>query len=131
MDDMTNAEAPASANEELRPAATLPDGDYAIVEILGHRTLIGRVSEVERFGTKLLQVEPVFADELLTAVLIGGGSLYAFTPCMATVAAARQARKRWQLPASLVATLPPEALPAPDDVDDVAEPIAERFEDGA
>ncbi|MFD2578766.1 hypothetical protein ACFSTD_09620 [Novosphingobium colocasiae] len=41
-------------------ASALPEGEYAIVEALGHRTLVGRVAEVERFGTKMLQVEPLF-----------------------------------------------------------------------
>ena len=43
-------------------AATMPDGEYAIVEALGHRTLVGRVTEIERFGTKMLQVEPLFVE---------------------------------------------------------------------
>ena len=34
-------------------ATDMPPGDYAIVEALGHRTLIGRVCEIERFGTKM------------------------------------------------------------------------------
>lgn len=98
------------------PGAALPDGDYAIVEQLGHRTLIGRVSEVERFGTKLMQVEPLFQGRLLDPILIGGGTLYAFTPCTAEVAARRGPTKAYQLPPSIIATLPPAALPAPDEV---------------
>jgi len=91
-----------------------PPGDYAIVEILGHRTMIGRVSEVERFGTKLLSIEPLFDGELLPAVLVGGGSLYQFTPCTAEVAVARMPRKKWQLPASISATLSGDALAIAD-----------------
>lgn len=91
-----------------------PAGDYAIVEILGHRTLVGRVTEVERFGTKLLSIEPLFSDRLLPAVLIGGGSIYQFTPCSAEIAARRQPRNGWQLPPSVAAVLPPELLPAPE-----------------
>jgi len=92
----------------------LPTGEYAIVECLGHRTLVGRCEEVERFGTKMLSIEPIYNGELLPAVLIGGGSLYAFTPCSAEVALARCAKSEWDLPVSLRATLPPEALPAPE-----------------
>lgn len=44
-------------------ATDMPDGDYAIVEVQGHRTLIGRISEIDRFGTKLLQVEPLFPEQ--------------------------------------------------------------------
>ena len=92
----------------------MPDGDDAIVEVLGHRTLVGRVEEVERFGTKLLSIEPLFNDRLLEAVLIGGGSIYQFTPCSAAIAQKRQPKKAYQLPASVAAVLPPELLPAPD-----------------
>lgn len=86
--------------------ATLPPGDYAIVEVMGHRTLVGRVTEVERFGTKLMSIEPLFSGELLPGVLIGGASIYQFTPCTPEVASARQPKQVWQLPASIAATLP-------------------------
>lgn len=99
----------------------LPAGDYAIVEVMGHRTLIGRVEEIERFGTKLLQVEPLFAGKLLGPVLIGGASIYQFTMCSAEIAASRCPRSAWQLPASVRAVLPPDALPAPEAAEDDAE----------
>ena len=49
-------------------AGAMPEGEYAIVEILGHRTLVGRVTEVDRFSCKMLQIEPLFAEpmEVLT-----------------------------------------------------------------
>ena len=97
-------------------ADAMPEGDYAIVEILGHRTMIGRVSEVERFGTKLMQIEPLFGDEMLAPVLIGGGSIYQFTPCTATIAFARQPTKTYELPPSVAATIPPRALPSNDEL---------------
>lgn len=92
----------------------LPAGEYAIVEILGHRTIIGRVEEVERFGAKLMSIQPLFNGELLPAVMIGGSSIYQFTPCTAEVAMKRQATDDWQLPTSIRATLPEAALPAPE-----------------
>lgn len=95
-------------------AGDLPAGEYAIVEVLGHRTIIGRVEEVERFGTKLLSIEPVFNGELLDAVLIGGSSIYQFTPCSAAVAVERQPKEDWQLPPSVRAVLPERLLPAPE-----------------
>ena len=93
--------------------ATLPDGDYAIVECLGHKTLVGRVEEVERFGTKLLQVEPIFNGQLLPATLCGGGSIYAFTPCSKEVAAKRGATREYELPVSVRAAMPEAMLPPP------------------
>lgn len=109
----------------------LPPGEYAIVEVLGHRTIIGRVEEIERFGATLMQIEPLFAGRLLPPVLIGGGSIYQFTPCTAETAALRQPRQEWQLPTSIRAVLPPDLLPSPssDDDDDVEPEFAPRFLD--
>jgi hypothetical protein len=92
-------------------ADSLPDGEFAIVEALGHRTLVGRVSEIERFGTKMLQVEPFFGDVMLGPVLLGGGSIYQFTPCSAGTAFARRPQHAYQLPPSVLATVPALALP--------------------
>lgn len=97
------------------PAAVrLPEGDYAIVEQLGHRTFVGRVLEIERFGTKMLQIEPIFAGALLGPMMIGGGSIFAFTPCTAEVAAKRGAKRLYELPASVAAMVPPALLPPPE-----------------
>lgn len=112
-------------------ATDMPAGEYAIVEALGHRTLIGRVAEIERFGTKMLQVEPLFGDVMLGAVLLGGGSIYQFTPCSPETAFARRPTRNYELPASVFATVPATALPASDegrgffdtDDDDDAEPM--------
>lgn len=107
-------------------ADNLPEGEFAIVEALGHRTLVGRVSEVERFGTKMLQVEPFFGDVMLGPVLLGGGSIYQFTPCSARTAYDRRPRQTYQLPPSVAATIPPLALPSNDELpsffDDDGEP---------
>jgi hypothetical protein len=97
-------------------AATMPDGEYAIVEALGHRTLVGRVTEIERFGTKMLQVEPLFGDVMLGPVLLGGGSIYQFTPCSATIAFARRPKETYQLPPSVAAVVPPLALPSNEEL---------------
>lgn len=91
-------------------AGQMPEGEYAIVEVLGHRTLVGRVTEIERFGTKLMSVEALFADVMLGPVLLGGGSIYQFTPCTADTAYARRPKHAYQLPATVAATVPPMAL---------------------
>jgi hypothetical protein len=70
-------------------APELPDGVYAIVELLGHQTIIGRVEEVTRFGAAMMQIEPIYAGKLLAPILQGGGSLYRFTQCSREVAARR------------------------------------------
>ena len=107
-----------------------PKGEYAIVEVLGHRTIIGRISEVARFGATLMSIEPIWQDALLPAALIGGSSIYQLTPCSADVAFARQPRRHYQLPPSIQATVP--APPAPmlehrDEDDDEAPDWAPDF----
>lgn len=97
-------------------AAEMPEGEYAIVEALGHRTLVGRVDEIERFGTKMLQVEALFGDVMLAPVLLGGGSIYQFTPCSAAVAYARRPKQTYQLPPSVAAVIPPLALPSNEEL---------------
>lgn len=93
------------------PAHDLPAGDYAIVELFGHTTLVGRIAEVERFGTKMLAIEPLFNGHLLPAVFHGGAAIYRLTPCSADVAWDRQPRQNYQLPPAILATVPPLMLP--------------------
>lgn len=91
----------------------LPDGDYAICEIMGFSMLVGRVAEVDRFGTKFLQVEPIFQGKLLGPVLQGGSSIYRMTPCSRDDAFKHGPKDAHQLPSSVRATLPATALPPP------------------
>ena len=98
-DAVTDPPAPA-------PDPARPEGEYAIVEVLGHRTIVGRTSEVERFGTKFLAVEPIWEGALLPAVLIGGASIYQLTPCSAEVAFVRAPKHHHQLPPSIAVTVP-------------------------
>jgi len=98
---------------EPTPASQLPDGEYAIVELLGHSTLVGRIYEIERFGTKMLAMEPLFRNTLLPAVYHGGGSIYRLTPCSKEVAWARHPQSSYQLPPAIQAIVPPDLLPPP------------------
>ena len=108
------------SDEQQDNPCPLPGGDYAIIECLGHRTLVGRYTEVEQFGTKLCAVEPIFNTGLLPEIYVGGASIYALTPCSREAAWRRRPKQTWVLPASLRATLTPAQLPAPktDDVID-------------
>ena len=91
-----------------------PPGEYAIVELFGHTILVGRIAETERFGVKMLALEPLFAGKLLPAVFHGGAAIYQLTPCSAEVAWEKQPRFLYQLPASIRAVVPVALLPAPE-----------------
>lgn len=114
-------------------SAAYPPGEWAIVELFGHTTLVGRIAEVERFGAKMLALEPLFGGELLPAVFHGGSAIYRLTPCSAEVAYARQPREPWQIPAPIRAILPAAMLAAPssepdgpDDGDEDEEEITDE-----
>jgi hypothetical protein len=94
-------------------ADTFPPGEYGIVEMFGHDRMLGRCAEVERFGTKMLAIEPVFKDRLLPVVFVGGGALFRFTPCSADFAFQKQPKEDWMLPDCVRAQLPQGVLPAP------------------
>ncbi len=101
------------ATDEIKVGAdTLPAGDYAICEFFGHQTLVGRIEEIERFGSKMLALEPLFNGHLLPPVFNGGASIYRLTPCSAVVAWARQPKDLYQLPQAIAWTVPATALPA-------------------
>lgn len=93
---------------------TLPMGEYAIVELFGHTTLVGRITEVERFGAKMMALEPIFNKHLLGPVYHGGAAIYRLTPCSPQIAWDRQHKESWSLPPSIRVVVPPEALPAPE-----------------
>ena len=80
--------------------------EFALVEIMGHSRLVGRVEEVERFGTRLLKIEPIFRGELLPPIYQGGGSIYRYTPCTREVAFANSPKSPFDIPLAVRARLP-------------------------
>lgn len=96
------------------PYEAIPEGDYAIVELFGHTTLVGRIAEVERFGAKMLALEPLFNGRLLDPIYHGGAAIYRLSPCSRKVAWDRQHTEGWTLPPAIRAVVPPEALPRPE-----------------
>lgn len=102
------------SDAEAKTKVEHPPGEYAIVELFGHTTLIGRITEIERFGTKMLAMEPLFCDTLLPVILHGGAAIYRLTPCSAEVAWARQPTQGYQLPLSIKAIVPDALLPGAD-----------------
>ncbi len=113
----------------MSDSARLPPGEYAFVELFGHTTLVGRIAEVERFGTKMMAIEPVFRDELLPAVFHGGAAIYRFTPCTPDAARAHQPTSEWQLPAPIRSIIPAALLEAPPTVKIEADEDEDEDED--
>jgi len=92
----------------------LPEGEYAIVELMGHQSFVGLITEVERFGTKMIAIKPLFKGAFLDEVFRGGSAIYGVTPCSREVAWTRMPKNEWSLPESVRAVLPPAMLPAPE-----------------
>lgn len=83
-----------------------PYEGWAIVELMGHRRLGGRVSQAEQYGVAMLRVDvPGDDGEIVATRFCGGSSIYALTPCseQAARAVAKSNRvepvTRWELPA--------------------------------
>jgi hypothetical protein len=102
-----------SEAETTPETVVYPPGEWAICELFGHTTLVGRIAETERFGAKMLAIEPLFDGALLPAVFHGGASIYRLTPCSAQVAYKRCPTQLYQLPPSIAAIVPTAMLPAP------------------
>lgn len=111
-----------------------PEVVWAKIEIMGHRTHYGRVTEVERFGTKMMRVDvPLPAEKVVdgegqpeerfATFYYGGGSLFSFTP-MTEEAARAWAKRQFDDGRSVnpLALMPPEpyraTVYAGDDGDD-------------
>lgn len=107
-------------------------GEYAIVELFGHTTLVGRISESDQYGTKLLAIEPLLNGAMLPVVYQGGASIYRLTPCSAEVAWKNQPLRAYLLPPSIQAIAPPIGISTTardywgDDDDPELDPIADE-----
>lgn len=102
----------------MNETTTTPTPVWAKVEILGHRTRCGMVTEVEQFGIKMLRIdvyrtgeaEPCLTEEY------AGAALFGITRC--TEEFARDwAGNRWNLPEGARLALPPPDDAGPTDAD--------------
>lgn len=103
---------------------------WAKVEMMGHVTIAGRVSEVEMFGGKLGRVEVPQPDGTFATQFFGAGSVYRITAVSEEVARAIASRvappiSAWDLPRR-------PALPRPDEDDETGPRITapDDFSDG-
>jgi len=77
---------------------------WAVLELLGHRRLVGRVSEVELFGRRMGKIEVPRADGTFDVQHFGGASVYALTETTEAKVRAELERQRadaarWAAPA--------------------------------
>lgn len=98
--------------------------EWGILELLGHRRLGGRVTEVEKFGTKMARIDipdmrdGAASDATVATQYYGPAAIYGFHPCTEEVARA-EARYNQPRPVALLSP-PPSRVPdyGPDDEDD-------------
>lgn len=91
---------------------------WAIVELMGHRVIAGRVSEVSQYGAAQLRVDVPGKDGAAAITqFYGGSAIYALTPCD-EAAARRVLARRYDLPEPVRLALPAVEAEAPDDDDD-------------
>jgi hypothetical protein len=109
------AERVASWLDGSAPSDTKPaDQTWACVEIFGHRKHYGRVTEVEKFGAKMLRVDvptlaaaPLLGEaEQFETFVYGGGAIFSLTP-MTEEAARKWAEHERPHAPSLLRRLPP------------------------
>lgn len=96
---------------------TAPE-EWAIVEIMGHRRLAGRIQQVTRFGADMLRIDRPMKDGTFVTEFYGGSSIYAVRPC--TEAIARGAEESWNDPRPIA---PLDYQPAKPDRDLTALPV--------
>lgn len=85
---------------------TAPYKGHAVVELMGHRRLAGRVEEVQQYGVTMLRLDVPGPDGATVATqFYGGAAIYCLTPCdeATAIAVARMSGdaapvKAWEMP---------------------------------
>lgn len=100
--------------DETSPAIP-PAGEWVFLEVMGHRSHYGLLTEIERFGAKMSRIDVfgVGATEPEATHFYGGPAIFSITPT--TEETCRQQTDRWKPRPATVKSLPP---PDDDDRDD-------------
>jgi hypothetical protein len=99
---------------------TLTFEQWAILELMGHVKLAGRVTEEEHFGAKLGRIDIPNGDGGFTTQYFSGGSIYRLTPTTEEIARHIALNNQpkpvqvWELPAPSKADIPAEELYSDD-----------------
>jgi hypothetical protein len=90
---------------------------WAVVELMGHVTMAGRLSEEERFGAKMGRIDVPNGEDSFTTVYFGGSSVYRITAVTEAVARAKAGSYSvkpvytWKVPNGQQIEEPVRALP--------------------
>lgn len=70
--------------------------EHMVVEIMGKRRFVGRVTEVTRYGGTFMQIEVYKPDGTLEeAGCYGGGAIFSFRPCSEELARLAALPRPW------------------------------------
>jgi hypothetical protein len=109
-----------------------PATEWGILELLGHRRLGGRVTEVEKFGTKMARIDipdtstGAAPDAVVATQFYGPSAIYGFHPCTEQVARA-EAQYNQPRPIALLSPLPVERDRQSEEGDDDNRPDLGEF----
>jgi hypothetical protein len=92
---------------------------WAIVELMGHRVRAGRISEIEAYATKLLQVDIPMPDGGFVTEQYGGAAIYSVRPATEEIVRDYASRYGDPRPVSPLAYRLPEPSSATADDDEV------------
>lgn len=105
---------------------------FAILELMGHRRLAGRVREATLAGGSFLRIDvPAVDDQAEVTQFYSPGAVYAITPCSEEVARGFAARHRPEpVHQYELRTLPPQ-IPSRQELDDAGDGWEEELEHDA
>ena len=95
---------------------------WAILELMGHRRLVGYCQEVEMAGQVMIRIDVPAPDGKHATQIYGGSSVYCLTPCTREAAELKLAGQ-WQYEHEY------RALPAPVDFDFASAADDEQVDD--
>lgn len=105
---------------------------WAVIELMGHVRMAGKVSTTERYGAKMGRIDIPDGDGFKTQ-FFGGGSVYRETPTTEEIARAiakqsmPQPIHAWEMPKALPAAEPTEAPYTDQDYPD--DPVVDEDDD--
>lgn len=109
----TQTEMPSTQADPV-PAVETVEERYAAVEVFGHRRHVGRVMEVDRYGTKMLRIDVPIEGDFAKGVsthFYGGSAIFSETPCDLAYCKKANTPYRYSQPALM--------SPAADDADEL------------